>query len=56
MIVPRMIPVISIRFWGEEISKNSGKDKILSFKYSQNGPSFQEHWEILYDWLIYQTS
>jgi NhaP-type Na+/H+ or K+/H+ antiporter len=46
----RMVPAICIRYWGEEISKNSGKDKIMTFKYSQNGPSFQEHWEILYDW------
>ena len=46
----QMIPAIFIRYWGEEINKNSGKDTILSFKYSQNGPSFQEHWEILYDW------
>jgi NhaP-type Na+/H+ or K+/H+ antiporter len=47
---PQMIPAIFMRYWGEEINKNSGKDKTLSFKYSQNGPSFQEHWEIIYDW------
>jgi len=47
---PHMIPAIYIRYWGEEIRKETGKDKILSFKYSQKDPSFQDHWEILYDW------
>jgi hypothetical protein len=27
-----------------------GKGKILSYYYTQKDPSFQDHWEILYDW------
>jgi NhaP-type Na+/H+ or K+/H+ antiporter len=47
---PRMIPAIYIRYWGEEISNNSGKDKTLSYRYTQEDTSFKENWEILYDW------
>lgn len=46
----RMIPAIYIRYWGEEISNNSGKDKTLSYYYTQEDASFRENWEILYDW------
>jgi hypothetical protein len=45
-----MIPAIYIRYWGEEISNNSGKDKTLSYHYTQEDTSFKENWEILYDW------
>jgi hypothetical protein len=47
---PRMIPAIYIRYWGEEISNNSGKDKTLSYHYTQEDASFNKNWEILYDW------
>ncbi len=47
---PRMIPAICIRYWGEEISKKSGKNKTLSYHYTQEDASFKENWEILYDW------
>jgi len=47
---PRMIPAIYIRYWGEEISKKSGKNKTLSYHYTQEDASFKENWEILYDW------
>ncbi len=47
---PQLIPAIYLRYWGEETSKAPGKGKTLSFWYSQRDPSFQEHWEILYDW------
>lgn len=35
---------------GEGTSNEEGKGKTLSFYYTQQDPSFQEHWEILYDW------
>jgi NhaP-type Na+/H+ or K+/H+ antiporter len=47
---PRMIPAVYLRYWGEETSNEEGKGKTLSFYYTQQDPSFQEHWEILYDW------
>ncbi len=46
----QLIPAIYLRYWGEETSDEPGKGKTLSFYYSQKDPSFQEHWEILYDW------
>jgi NhaP-type Na+/H+ or K+/H+ antiporter len=46
----KAIPAIFLRYWGEEASDEPGKGKTLSFYYSQKDPSFQEHWEILYDW------
>jgi solute carrier family 9B (sodium/hydrogen exchanger), member 1/2 len=45
-----IFPAIYLRYWGEETSNETGKGKTLSFYYSQKDPSFQEHWEILYDW------
>jgi NhaP-type Na+/H+ or K+/H+ antiporter len=47
---PRMIPAIYIRYWGEEISNNFGKNKTLSYHYTHEDSSFKENWEILYDW------
>lgn len=47
---PRMIPAVYLRYWGEETSNEEGKGKTLSFYYTQQDPSFQKHWEILYDW------
>jgi hypothetical protein len=47
---PPMVPAIFLRYWGEEISNNSGKNKTLSYHYTQKDASFKENWEILYDW------
>jgi NhaP-type Na+/H+ or K+/H+ antiporter len=47
---PRYFPAIYLRYWGEETSKKIGTGKTISHYYSQNDPSFQEHWEVLYDW------
>ncbi|MCP4345361.1 MAG: sodium:proton antiporter [Desulfobacterales bacterium] len=46
----RKIPGISLRYWREDTSKGPGTGKTISFRYSQKDPSFQEYWEILYDW------
>ncbi|MCP4104794.1 MAG: sodium:proton antiporter [Desulfobacteraceae bacterium] len=46
----RKIPGISLRYWREDTSKGPGTGKTISFRYSQKNPSFQEYWEILYDW------
>jgi len=47
---PNTFPAIYLRYWGEETSSEQGKGKTISFFYSHKEPSFQDHWEILYDW------
>lgn len=47
---PNLLPAIYLRYWEEQTSKGLGKGKTMSFQYSQKNPSFQDHWEILYDW------
>ena len=44
------IPAISLRFWKENPNIGQGKGKTISYQYSFNDPSFNAHWEILYDW------
>lgn len=43
-------PAIWLRFWGEENSSKPGTGKTLSYHYTPGRASFQEEWEILYDW------
>ena len=47
---PHIFPAIYLRYWGKDTSNEPGKGKTISFYYSQKEPSFQDHWEILYDW------
>ena len=47
---PSIFPAIFLRYWGEETSNELGTGKTISFFYSQKEPSFQDHWEVLYDW------
>jgi len=47
---PKLIPAIYLRYWEEQTSKGPGRGKTMSFQYSLKDPSFQNHWEILYDW------
>lgn len=44
------IPAIYLRYWKEDTSNGAGTGKTRSYRYSQKDPSFQNHWEILYDW------
>ncbi|MBL7181382.1 MAG: cation:proton antiporter [Pseudomonadota bacterium] len=46
----KLIPAIYLRYWEEQTSKGPGKGRTKSFQYSLKDSSFQEHWEILYDW------
>ncbi len=46
----RPVPAIHIRFWREDTSKGPGTGRTMTYRYSIADPSFQEHWEILYDW------
>ncbi len=45
-----LLPAIYLRYWKENEEKGVGKGKTLSYHYTQKDPSFDDHWEILYDW------
>jgi NhaP-type Na+/H+ or K+/H+ antiporter len=44
------IPAIYLRYWKEDTAHGPGTGKTKGYRYSQMDPSFEEHWEILYDW------
>ena len=46
----QVMPAIEIRFWKDGASERPGTGKTMRFRYSQNDPSFHDHWEVLYDW------
>jgi NhaP-type Na+/H+ or K+/H+ antiporter len=46
---PHLIPAIELRYWKEDAGR-PGSGKTMKFRYSPKDPSFQEHWEVLYDW------
>ncbi|MEJ5349655.1 MAG: cation:proton antiporter [Desulfosoma sp.] len=45
-----ILPAILIRYWKEGSGNGPGTGKTMTYRYSQLDPSFQEHWEVLYDW------
>ena len=45
-----LLPAIYLRYWKESETTGTGKGKTLSYQYTQKDPSFDDHWEILYDW------
>jgi len=45
-----LVPAIHLRYWREDTSPGPGRGKTMSYRYSQEDPHFNEHWEILYDW------
>jgi len=45
-----LLPAIYLRYWKESENAGTGKGKTLSHNYTQTDPSFDDHWEILYDW------
>ena len=46
-----IIPAIQIRYWCEDTHQGAGTGKTLAYQYSEsNTSSFNEDWEILYDW------
>jgi NhaP-type Na+/H+ or K+/H+ antiporter len=45
-----LLPAIYLRYWRESKSTETGKGKTLSYRYTQKDGSFEDHWEILYDW------
>ena len=44
------MPAIYLRFWDERNNNGPGTGRTRTCRYSQNDPSFQDQWEILYDW------
>ena len=46
----RLTPAIYLRYWRDASKTDPGTGKTRSYRYSQIDPSFDEHWEILYDW------
>jgi NhaP-type Na+/H+ or K+/H+ antiporter len=44
------LPAIYLRYWRESKNTGAGTGKTLSYHYTQKDGSFQDHWEILYDW------
>jgi NhaP-type Na+/H+ or K+/H+ antiporter len=47
---PELTPAIYLRYWGEETSPGLNQGKTMSHQYTREDSSFEEHWEILYDW------
>ncbi len=46
----RLLPAIYLRYWRESKTTEAGRGKTLSYHYTQKDASFQDHWEILFDW------
>ena len=45
-----LVPAVSLLYLNDYSSQGPGSGKSLSYRYSLIDPSFQSHWEILYDW------
>ena len=47
-------PAIHLRYWKEDPGAGPGagpgKGKFMVYRYSRQDPSFNRHWEVLYDW------
>lgn len=46
----KLVPAVNLRYWLENESPGPGRGKTMSYRYSQEGLSFSDNWEILYDW------
>jgi hypothetical protein len=47
---PAFTPAILIRFWHEKEEGKPGTGKTIVTTYGHNNISFEDNWEILYDW------
>ena len=43
-------PAIHLRYWKEDPGAAPGKGKVMVYRYSRQDPTFNNHWEVLYDW------
>jgi len=46
----QVLPAIGFRYWQEGESTGPGTGRTMEIRYSPKSPTFQDHWEILYDW------
>ena len=46
---PHPVPAVMIRLWKEDSATGPGKGRTQTHCYSRLDPSFNEHWEIIYD-------
>lgn len=46
----QLVPAVYIRYWKEDGDSQPGRGKTYTLRYSKNDRSFNDHWEILYDW------
>lgn len=44
------IPAIYLRYWKPDTANGPKTGKTLYYRYSIKDPSFNDHWEIVYDW------
>ncbi len=46
----QLVPAVYIRYWKEDGNSQAGRGRTYTLRYSKNDQSFNDHWEILYDW------
>lgn len=46
----RLLPAVYIRYWKENNGSEPGRGKTMTLRYSDTDPTFNDHWEVLYDW------
>lgn len=49
-IIMSTVPAVCLKYWHESSGKAPGTGKTISHYYTRGDTSFQEEWEILYDW------
>lgn len=49
-ITPEFVPAIYLRYWHQESSSGPNHGRTMTYRYTYKDPSFEEHWEVLYDW------
>jgi len=47
---PEFVPAIHLHFLRECSNNSPQKKKSVSYRYSSQDPSFENNWEVLYDW------
>ncbi len=46
----QLMPAVILRYWREDDGLKPGTGRTVSHTYTQEDPSFSDHWEVLYDW------
>ena len=45
-----LTPSITLRFWQDQENSSPNTGKTIECRYDQHNLTFEDHWEILYDW------